>query len=151
MDTPTGKNRSMSRSRKYIYVKHTDPWSDAFEAALTGTERYTDRRHSRFQRKDIAVHVRSESRMLDLFRVPAFRPAELKDISVSGASFHAASLLWAPRISLKLRFKDGTEFVLPARILKRHQRNLHRVQFLEHDPSFADHLLKSSLNLRFRD
>ncbi|HLF98578.1 MAG TPA: hypothetical protein VI457_15665 [Methylococcaceae bacterium] len=86
-----------------------------------------------------------------MFRAPVFHSVELRDISVSGASFESVSPIYARRVSLKLQFADGVEFLLPARVLKRHKQNLHRVQFLERNQAFVDHLLKSSLSLRFQD
>lgn len=121
------------------------------ETAFNGAEEFTDRHHSRFQRRDVLLQVRPESRLLNMFRAPVFHSAELRDISVSGASFQAASPIRVRRVSLKLQFADGVEFLLLARVLKRHKPNLHRVQFLERNQAFVDHLLKSSLNLRFQD
>ena len=151
MDTPTKKKLYRRRSRTSALVTHTDPRTDAMEAVFNGTEEFTDRHYSRFQRGDVLLQVRPESRLLNIFRAPVFQRAELKDISVSGASFQAASPIRVQRVSLKLRFADGVEFLLLARVLNRHQQNLHRVQFLERDQAFVDHLLKSSLDLRFQD
>lgn len=151
MDTLAKRKSSKGRPQKSVLVSHTDPRPSRIETALNGAEEFSDRRHSRFQRRDVLLHVRPESRLLNMFRPPAFHNAELRDISVSGASFQAATPIRARRLSLRLRFDDGTEFLLAARLLKRDKQNLHRVQFLGRNQAFVDHLLKSSLNLRFQD
>lgn len=151
MDAPVKKKASHGRSFNWGLVTHIDPRTDPLEAAFNGAVEFSDRHHSRFQRGDVLIHVRPESRLLNLFRAPVFQNAELRDISVSGASFQAVSPIRVRRVSLRIRFADGVEFMLPARVLKRHRQNLHRVQFLERNQAFVDHLLKSSLNLRFQD
>ena len=151
MDTPAKRKSSKSRSKKVALVTHTNPRTDPVEAAFNGAEEFTDRQHSRFQRKDVLVQVRPEYRLLNMFRAPVFHGVELRDISVSGACFESQSPIRVRRISVKLQFADGVEFLLPARVLKRHKQNLYRVQFLERHQAFVDHLLKSSLSLRFQE
>jgi hypothetical protein len=151
MDTLAKRISSDSGSQHAVPVSHTDPWMAPVDAASSGTEELSDRQHSRFQRLDVLLEVRPESWLLNLFRPPVFQSAELRDISVSGASFQSTKPVRARRMSLRFRFDDGTEFLLAARLLKRHKQNLHRVQFLGRNQAFVDHLIKSSLNLRFHD
>lgn len=150
MDIPVKKTPSKFRRPKSAQVTHTNPRTDTMVAVFKGAKELSDRQHSRFQRQDVRLHVRPDSKLLNFFRAPLFRSAALKDISVSGACFQLASPIRTRRISLRVQFGDGAEFLLASRLLKRHKENIHRVKFLERDQAFVDHLLKSSLNLRFQ-
>lgn len=151
MDTLAKRMASDSGAQPAVPVSHIDPWMTPKEAGSNGAEELSDRRYSRFQRLDVLLEVRPESWLLGLFRPPVFQSAELRDISVSGASFQCANRIWTRCMTLRFRFEDGAEFLLAARLLKRHKGNLHRVLFLGRNQAFVDHLIKSSLNLRFQD
>lgn len=132
-------------------VSHSDPSEDWIDALESGLEEFTDRKHTRFHRRDIQLLVRPDYRWLSPFGLQGFRNAKLHDISISGASFSLAYPLGSKRVSLQVRFNDDVEFLLPARLIGPQGTEVQRVRFLRHSQTFADHLLKSSLGLRFHD
>ncbi|HLF98728.1 MAG TPA: hypothetical protein VI457_16425 [Methylococcaceae bacterium] len=138
--------------RENAAVSHANPRAELMVALAVGREEFMVRRYTRFHRRDIQLFVRAEQRLLNAFGKSGFRNASLNDISVSGASFVPVAPIHGKWVSLRVRFSDEAEFLLTGRLMKRREGGaIQRVQFLQHDQAFTDHLLRSSLDLRFRD